>query len=537
MTDLAVTGMPATEGGARRLLPLLWPILAALMLLRLALATWCNLLPDEAFYWLWTRHLAPGYLDHPPMIACLMWLSTRLLGDTQIGMRLPSVLMSLASIAMIVWLARRLLKDTRAAGYVAMMWLTSPLIAVLGLVFTPDTPAVFFSTCALAFAAVLTEQLEIKGTYPFISSRTTEPQEIKGTHPFKKGVRPLYLWMGFGASCGLAMVSKYTTVLVPAGVTLALLTSRRGRREFSRPGIYLAGMLALLIFSPVVYWNATHHWASFLFQLHHGAGESLTQGAKNGLQRLLLRLGGLGEFLGGQALVWTPVLFVLTLVVLVVNWRKYLRLREVDRLLLWCGTLPLILFGWAATRSHGEMNWPAFAYFPLSILVARYLTENWSGIRVHWVREGCKLALIFSAALHLLAVPGVIATFGRLRIPLPHNVTDLYGWREFGRQLSQRAQGLPVICNRHQDAGEAEFYMLGQPPVWCDSIGSRPTAFDYFDTGRPDYAKLPRVIFVGSHEKEFAKKYGYLAPKSLGSVELPGPGKHRSRPVWLMSRE
>ena len=90
-----------------------------MLVIRLLLAASCNLLPDEAFYWVWTRHLAGGYLDHPPMIAYLMWLSTRVLGDTQIGVRMPCVLMSLASIALNVALARRQLKDDRARRGVA----------------------------------------------------------------------------------------------------------------------------------------------------------------------------------------------------------------------------------------------------------------------------------------------------------------------------------------------------------------------------------------------------------------------------------
>ena len=147
MTDSAVMSA-AREGGAVLALRLLWPLLAVLLVIRLALAASCNLLPDEAFYWVWTRHLAGGYLDHPPMIAYLMWLSTRVLGNSQIGVRLPCVLMSLASIALIVALVRRQLKDDRAAGYVAIMWLASPLAAVTGLIFTPDTPSIFFSICA-----------------------------------------------------------------------------------------------------------------------------------------------------------------------------------------------------------------------------------------------------------------------------------------------------------------------------------------------------------------------------------------------------
>ncbi|HEV2689202.1 MAG TPA: glycosyltransferase family 39 protein, partial [Bryobacteraceae bacterium] len=134
MTQLVATGLPATRD-ARRFLRWLWPLLLLLLAMRLALAACCNLLPDEAFYWTWTRHLSGGYLDHPPMIAYLMWLSTHTFGQMEWAVRLPSVVMSLASLLIIVALSRRILRDDRAAGYVAMMWLASPLLAGIGLIF------------------------------------------------------------------------------------------------------------------------------------------------------------------------------------------------------------------------------------------------------------------------------------------------------------------------------------------------------------------------------------------------------------------
>ena len=517
MSELAVSQRGAREGGARRVLVWWWPLLAVLLVLRVLMAARVELVPDEAFYWTWTRHLAPGYFDHPPMIAVLMWLSTRLLGNTELGVRLPAVLMSLGAMAILVALARRVLGEARATGYVALMWVVSPLLAVLGLIFTPDTPAVFFSVCGLACAVM-------------IARADDELEESRAQN------RSAGLWILFGICSGLAMVSKYTAVLLPAAVCLAMLTSGRGLRHFRRPWIYLSGIIALLVFSPDIYWNAKHHWASFAFQLHHGADEGLAAGATGTLDALGRRAMGFLEFLGGQAMVWTPVLFLLTLAVLLVNWRRYRRLSETHRVLLWCGTLPLAFFAWAATRSHGEPNWPAFAYFPLSILIGAYLAENWAGNRVHWAREGCKVALIMLIAMHLLAVPRVVNLLARLHVPLPHSITDLSGWWEFGQQISQRAAGAQVVCNRHQDAGEAAFYMPGQPDVWCEGVGSRPTAFDYFDHGRPDYAKLDRVLFVGGHLPQFMEEFGFTRAQTLPLIKRPGPGRGKTRSAEMLSR-
>ncbi len=91
-----------------------WPLrkigllLGALFVLRLAIGTWLELAPDEAVYWSWSRHLAGGYFDHPPLIAWINWLSTRLLGSTQFAIRLPAAIFAFASVAILIGLARGL---------------------------------------------------------------------------------------------------------------------------------------------------------------------------------------------------------------------------------------------------------------------------------------------------------------------------------------------------------------------------------------------------------------------------------------------
>ena len=519
MTPLAVKD-PATQIGAAWLARYFWLVAAALLAVRMLLGALCNLVPDEAFYWTWTRHLSTGYFDHPPMIAWLMWLSTHLLGNTELGVRFPAAVLSIGSLAVLVGIGRQVLPDARAVGLVILMWISGPLLPVIGTIVTPDAPATFFSVCALA-CAVAAANLDDR------NDRSDSPSGARGQ-------RAGGLWLLFGLFCGLALLSKYTTVLVPVGVALALLTSRQGRRHFARPWLYLAGLIALAVFSPCIYWNYKHQWVSFLFQINHGAGGGSTEGLHGFLPRLLSVAG----FVGGQAAVWTPILFVIAVVVMFANWRGYGKLCGVDRLLLWSGTLPLVFFGVMSARSHGEMNWPAFAYFPLSLLVSRYFAENWRRNRVQWIQMGCGVALGFTVGVHLLAVPAVQQVLLRSGVPLTHQITDLWGWPQFGRQLSETANGFPVVCNRHQDAGEAAFYMPGQPDVWCDGIAFRPTAFDYFDTGQPDFAREPQVLFVADprHVDPFMKKWKYTQKWDMPKVVMPGLGKNRSHSATRLGR-
>jgi 4-amino-4-deoxy-L-arabinose transferase-like glycosyltransferase len=505
-------------------------LLPVFLAVRLIYAGKLLLIPDEAFYWVLSRHLAPGYLDHPPMIALVIWLGTRLLGSIEMGVRLVGVLMSVAALAIIVALAGKVLHNRRAMVWVAIIWLTSPLLAAWGTIMTPDTPVMFFSLCALAFVALIADR----------DDRAADAQTPVPSNPG--------LWLLFGLFSGLAMVSKYTGILLPTAIALAMLFSPQGRHHYRQPWIYLSGIVAVLVFSPVIWWNATHGWASFLFQLHHGTGihHVAEQSTKGPVQ---LFFNDIFNYLGGQLLIWTPVLFGIVVTVLVGYWLRFLapvlkvsawaktargqqfverlqakpRLTLVDQVMLWSATLPLILFGIAALRSHHtEANWPGFAYFPASLLVARWLSENWSGARLKWAHLGVRVAIVGLVAMHILLYPTVTRRLVQLPYHIPHGLQDFNGWRQFGTWLGMESgsTGAPVFTNRHQDAGEASFYMPGQPEVWCVSIGTRPTAFDYFDE-QPDFAKIPRLIWVGGNYDLFKKAYGYTELAQFSAMIVP----------------
>src|ERR1700761_5035093 len=67
----------------------------ALTALRLVSAAYTPLTFDEAYYWTWSKHLAFGYYDHPPMVAVVILLGTLLGGDTELGVRMFSILLAL----------------------------------------------------------------------------------------------------------------------------------------------------------------------------------------------------------------------------------------------------------------------------------------------------------------------------------------------------------------------------------------------------------------------------------------------------------
>ena len=75
-----------------------------LILVRAMVAGFTPLSYDEAYYWLWSKHLASGYYDHPPLIAFVIRAGTALFGDTSWGVRFVPWLLSAAA-SWAVWRA------------------------------------------------------------------------------------------------------------------------------------------------------------------------------------------------------------------------------------------------------------------------------------------------------------------------------------------------------------------------------------------------------------------------------------------------
>jgi 4-amino-4-deoxy-L-arabinose transferase-like glycosyltransferase len=517
-----LTRADAGTGGAERwVLRHLYLLIALIGAVRLVQGAFTELAPDEAVYWMWSRHLAAGYFDHPPMIALLNWVSTHLFGDREIAVRLPALLLAMGTLLLIVRAARMVLRDELAVAVVTTVWVCSPMLAGFGLIFTPDTPATFFSAAALVFALGIASRMDGEA----LAGNTPRVIAPRG---FAMG-GGIGAWVGFGMCCGLGLDSKYPVVLLPAAVGASLLCSRKGWRELRRPGPWAAAIVALVIFSPVIWWNWRHHWASFLFQLHHGVGGNHGEGM---LRIMLGLIEGFASFVGGQALLWTPILFGMSTIVLWKYWRAFFRLGEVDRLLLLTGSAPLLLFGVAALKSHGEINWPAFAYVPISLLLGKWVADR-PATRLGWLRLGWQVALGCTVVIEVMSAPIILPALHRAGVPLPASMVELTGWEAWGKALGKSAGGASIVCNRHQDAAEATFYVPGRPNVWCDSIGTRPAAYDYFDE-KPDFSTLNRVLFIGGNRDLFMAKFGYTHAERR---PVDGPDdKYHTKTASILSR-
>jgi 4-amino-4-deoxy-L-arabinose transferase-like glycosyltransferase len=217
--------------------------LVLLTLLGAALRFWrlgaLALVGDEAYYWLWSRHLALSYYDHPAGVAVLVRLSTMLGGSSEAGIRWLNATLGVAAIPL-AWQLTRQRVSTRAA------WATAVLMAV-------SKPFVLISRHVYPDALLLA--LELLALLLVDRVLTS------------KGRPALGLALGVGVSVGMALATKYTAYLF-AGVVLAfvLLAQPRLARE---PRFWLATGVAALGLAPTLLWNAQRDWASFRWQAQH----------------------------------------------------------------------------------------------------------------------------------------------------------------------------------------------------------------------------------------------------------------------------
>ncbi|MEX0628713.1 MAG: glycosyltransferase family 39 protein, partial [Cucumibacter sp.] len=251
-------------------------LIAALLivstLVRLVLAGTLNLVVDEAYLLAVTRQFQLSWYDHPPLAFWIVWALQALFGPDlpPILLRLPFVLLFTGSTWLLYELTARLYSE-KAGIWAALAFTLAPFFLVsAGSWLVPDGPLTFF---VLLSANLLARLLFVERPGP------------------RWG-----LWLALGFAAGLAMLSKYHAVLFLAGAGAYLIFSPAHRHWLARGQPWVALALALLMFTPVLIWNAANDWISFAFQIGRAGGVLAVDPL-----RLLVALAGEGLYL----LPWT----------------------------------------------------------------------------------------------------------------------------------------------------------------------------------------------------------------------------------------
>jgi 4-amino-4-deoxy-L-arabinose transferase-like glycosyltransferase len=392
----------------------------ALIVLRLVAAAFTPLTFDEAYYWMWSKHLAGGYYDHPPMVAVVIRLGTIIAGDTELGVRLVSILLALPMSFAVFRAAFILFGGYRVAATAAILLNVTLLAAVGTMIVTPDAPLVVAASLILFFLAKVLETG--RGAW----------------------------WLAAGVAVGAALLSKYTALFFGPAILIWLASVPALRFWLRSPWPYLGALVALALFMPVILWNADHHFVSFIKQMGRAGIEDF-------------RPAFIAELIPTQIAFATPLVFILGAMGLhALAWRKAgpLASRALINAMFW--TI-VAYFVWHSLHARVEANWfaPVYPAFAIAAAVAAH-QASWQG-RARRLADFClrwasPVGIAMFALLIVQANTGWLSGYRRDATVRSVGV----GWRELAAAIEAvrlRTGATCVLAPDYGTTGWLAFYL------------------------------------------------------------------------------
>ena len=380
MTIAAPDHNAKPDSSAFRQLLAVAALIAAMTVLRVIYAGVIDLRTDEAYYWTWSKENVLSFLDHPPMIAWFIRFGTAIFGDTNLGVRFAGILAMLVTQLLLADIVRRVTHDFRAVALAVLMPEAALYYGLLMAKVSPDIALIPFAV-AMLWALV----------------RLAESGDGRW-------------WLAAGVFAGLALLSKFTAVmLLPAVAAFMLVPSWRGR-WLSSPYPWAAALIAVAVFSPVLFWNAGHDWASFRFQLVRATA----------IHEVSLRT--VGDFIGLQfGLVGVILLPVVLSGASMTAWRGYRRGDAVAILLSTAVLVPFLYFFWKSLTLRIGDTWPMFLWpagfaataINIAILRREGLPAWMVRSTISWARAAVVSGIVFVVAVFLYYVVTPWNFFGR----------------------------------------------------------------------------------------------------------------------------
>ena len=477
---------------------LAWTICIGTLVRVLLAAEVADLGHSEAYYIATSRHLALSYFDHPPLSFWISWAAMQLTGsDAVLVVRAPFILLFIGTTLLLFRLTAFLFGQ--AAGACAALLLNlSPLFSIsFGSWVQPDGPLVF---CLLAASCCIV--------------RLAFDETIR---------RPNLVWAQAGIWFGLAMLSKYYAILLPVGVALFAMTSSRHRHWLREPGPYIAGMIAVVLFSPVLIWNYQNDWVSFGFQGHRV------------LEHTGINLRWFGDSILGQLAligpwIWIPMLLV---------WTRAIRdgMGATPRWLLTCiGTVPIVFFTAIALRvpTGGHYHWQAPGYLMLLPLLGKAAADKLGQddtVTKRWLAVSTAAMLFIAAVMSLETATGWAHLILRNHSIQAEKDPTLKGleWKELRTVAASRGflskPRLFVVTAHRVDIGKVDLELGDALPVVCLCPDPRDVAFGWDPRQFAGWDAL--IIGTQEHIPDVQAAYGrhFEEIQSLGDIDIVRGGR------------
>jgi membrane-associated phospholipid phosphatase len=442
---------------------------------------------DEAYQWLWSKHLALSYYSKPPGIALIQWTGTHLFGDTVFGVRFFSpVFAAMLSVLVFRFMARE--TGARTAFWLLLATFATPLFVLGSVVMTIDPPLVLCWMWAV-----------IAGW------RAVQPDGRTRD------------WIIAGLALGLGFLCKYTAMLQLVCWAIFFVLQPSARVHFKKVGPWLALGVFAMCTLPVMIWNAQHGWITAL-HVWGDAGMSGPKGSLTIVEQLSKSLDYFLQFTGGEFGALNPIFFLGSLAAIFIAWKR--RAEKPLWFFLFCMSAPVFLGHWLFSfHSMVQLNWIAAAVPPMFCLMAAVWSE--SRLRVKpWFAAALLLGIAASVFMHSTDLLGRIAPSR-----LPGDVDPSHrvrGWRETAALVeAERAKfdtNAFIIADHYGTTGLYSFY---SPPARDAANAHAPLVYGVDSTEiinqfpfwpEYNYAELRRgqnAIFV-LHRSPYKLEHGWV---------------------------
>lgn len=421
-------------------------LLIVWFLINLVQALFMEVIGDEAYYGLYGKYLDWGYYDHPPMVALMVKISS-LIFTGNLGIRFMTMILQLFTI-LLVWKILDCREPDR--GKVITFFIIAGSISMFsayGVITTPDAPLLFFTALFL-----------------FI---------------YKKFLND-HSWMLvllLSLSMAGLVYSKYQAVLV---IGFVILSNLKLLKSFK---FWVAGISALILLSPHIYWQISNNFPSFQYHLI-----DRSEGF-----RIIYFL----EYLPNQMAVFNPLVLGAVVFILV----KY-RPADQFRRSLYFQIIGFIIFFWLTSfRGHVEPHWTVACSIPMIILLTEKSSENPALLRYTYKYILPTILLLMAIRIFLMIDSGLNRYLG------------FSGRREKNEYIGSVAKDLPVIYTGSFQRPSYYHFYTGKESTVISSVYSRQTQFDIWQFEKK-YHNKPVFIFI--------KKEGWSQTFGSGWEEFYG---------------
>jgi 4-amino-4-deoxy-L-arabinose transferase-like glycosyltransferase len=441
---------------------------------------------DEAHYALYAKHLAWSYFDHPPLVGWIQWPLISLTSSEGIIRLIPELLWALSAflVYQVTIEIHRLLQG-RNAGY-----LTTAL---------PSANLCGFMAVLAIIAAPLPHVLAIGLLPDTLLTPLSLGLMLMALRWTRKDHFSLADWVITGLLLGLAGLSKYTAAFTAFALLLVFLASPK-KAWITKAGFWIAAAIALIVISPVLYWNWINDWISFKYQIAHGSGGTWAW------RRV-------AAFIGIQIACFGPLLLLGAFSF----FKNCLRAQKlVLSALLSFFVIPFIIF--AALSGGGSLpHWTTPAWFCLAPFAGIGLAKAWA--MQH--RLAIRLLVIGQLVICLLGFSFVLAGGINSTAIKSNPIADLYGWKLAGQKAAQLSEATKAngIAVQNWTLGSRTAWYASPLPVFV--LDQRQDQFDLWFGELPAGASVVLINWSGmAFNPPIGGKLAFERCEPLDSLEI-----------------